>query len=263
MIAGCSSKTRTQEFRSGRLKYVETLKYGSVGSHGSKGWYLSEGNFYVNEKRWSPDGIKKEDIAACEPSPNPGVEALMCYSFADLKESVFVLRMKDDKAEWVTVSDASYGSGDNLGEWVSEGRWLILKDHFFNVATSERTPIKGLPDYPGKYFRAASPDRKTVIYEEYCFSTRLDLPPGKERDTEIEKQCQLSNEHRAKGLIALWLINSETGVVTIVRLKKQKYPSLDRSNNMTGRQWIENFQKLLVWEKDENGNDRLVYPNES
>ena len=264
LVLACgASKTNTQEFKSGRLKYVETLGYGSVGSHGSQGWYVSDRNLYVNERRWTPDGFKVKDIAGCEPSPNTTVEALKCYSFAESKEAVFVLRMKNDQPEWVTASDAPYGSGDNLGEWAGDGRWLMLKDYYFNVSTSERRAIKGLPEYPGKYFRAASPDLKTVIYEEYCFTIRFDLPTDKARDKEIEKQCNLSNEHNEKGIIAFWLIDVETGDVKILELKKQNFPTLNRSNNRAEREWLENFQKMLVWQKDKNGRDRLAYPKES
>lgn len=263
VLACGGSKTETQEFKSGRLKYVEHLNYGSVGTHGGQGWYVSDRNLFVNDQRWSPDNIKVKDIADCEPSPNKSVEALKCYSFADGKEAVFVLRMKDDSPEWVIASDALYGSGDNLGEWVGEGHWLLFTDYCFNVATSERKAIKGLPDYPGKYFRAAAPDLKTIIYEEYCFTTRFDLPSGKPHDEEIAKQCKLSNEHNSKGIIALWLIDTDTGDVKILELKKEKYPELNRSNNHKERAWLETFQKMLVWKKDKTGRDRLAYPNES
>ena len=262
LILACGTSSKTEELKSGRLKYVETLKYGPAGVHGQPGWYVTDRNFYVNEKRWSPDGIKVKDIAGCEASPNASVEALKCYSFADSKEAVFILRMNHDQPEWVTASDALYGSGDNLGEWVGEGHWLLFTDYYFNVATSERKAIKGLPDDPGKYFRGASPDLKTVIYEEYCFTTRFDLPPGKPRDEEIEKQCKLSNEHVAKRIIALWLIDTETGDMKILELKKEKYPALDRSNNHKEREWLKNFQDMLVWEKDKNGRDRLAYPSD-
>jgi hypothetical protein len=261
-LACSASKTETQEFKSGRLNYVETLKYGPAGVHGQPGWYVTDRNFYVNEKRWPPDDIKVKDIAGCEASPNASVEALKCYSFADSKEAVFILRMNNDRPEWVTASDALYGRGENLGEWVGEGHWLLFTDYCLNVGTSERKAIKGLPDYPGKYFRGASPDLKTVIYEEYCFTTRFDLPPGKPRDEEIEKQCKLSNEHVAKRIIALWLIDTETGDMKILELKKEKYPALDRSNNHKEREWLKNFQEMLVWEKDKNGRDRLAYPSD-
>lgn len=262
LILACGTSSKTEELKSGRLKYVETLKYGPAGVHGQPGWYVTDRNFYVNEERWSPDGIKVKDIAGCKASPNASVEALKCYSFADSKEAVFILRMNNDRPEWVTASDALYGSGDNLGEWVGEGHWLLFTDCYFNVATSERKAIKGLPDAPGKYFRGASPDLKIVIYEEYCFTTRFDLPPGKPRDEEIEKQCKLSNEHVARRIIAFWLIDTDTGDVKILELKKEKYPALDRSNNNKEREWLKNFQEMLVWEKDKNGKDRLASPSD-
>lgn len=259
-VLACASKTDKDEARSGRLNFVKTLKYGSVGTHGSQGWYVSDRNFYVNSKHWSPPGIKVADIAGCKASPNTSVEALTCYSFADSKEAVFVLRMKDDQPEWITVSDAPYGGGDNLGEWVGDGQWLLFRDYYFNVSTSERKPVKGLPDNPGKYFRAASPDLKTVIYEEYCFTTRFDLPQDNKRDALIQKQCQQSNDHNEKGLIAFWLIDTETGRVKLLELKKDTYPILDRSRTGTESGFNGAFRQMLVWKKDSSGKDQLVYP---
>jgi len=259
-VSMACAKTKSDDHKSGRLNFVESLKYGPAGVHGQPGWYVTDRNLYVNGRRWRPDNIKVDDIARCEPSPNTAVEALKCYSFADLKESVFILRMKANQPEWVTVSDAPYGSGDNLGEWVGDGQWLLFRDYYFNVTTSERKPVKGLPDDPGKYFRAASPDLKTVIYEEYCFTTRLDLPPDKPRDKEIEKQCQQSNDHIAKGIIAFWLIDTETGNMKLLELKKDSYPTLDRSKSGTESGFIANFRKLLAWKKDSSGKDQLVSP---
>jgi len=260
VVLACSSKTRTEEFKSGRVKYVENLKYGPAGVHGQPGWYVTDRNFYVNDRRWSPDNIKVADIARCEPSPNLSIEALKCYSFADLKEYVFVLRMKDGQPVWITVSDAAYDSGDNLGEWVGDGQWLLFRDYYFNVSTSERKQVKGLPDDPGKYFRAASPDLKTVIYEEYCFTTRFDLPPDNKRDALIEKQCHQSNDHIAKGIIAFWLIDTETGNMKLLELKKETYPPLDRSKTGTESGFNGAFRQMLVWKKDSSGKDQLVYP---
>lgn len=259
-VLACASKTDKEESKSGRLNFVKTLKYGSVGTHGSQGWYVSDQNFYINGKHWSPPGIKVADIASCKASPNTSVEALACSSFADSKEAVFVLRMKDDQPEWITVSDAPYGSGDNLGEWAGDGQWLLFRDYYFNVSTSERKPVKGLPDNPGKYFRAASPDLKTVIYEEYCFTTRFDLPQDNKRDALIEKQCHQSNDHLAKGIIAFWLIDTETGNMKLLELKKEKYPELDRSKTGTESGFNGTFVKMLVWKKDSSGKDQLVYP---
>ena len=255
---GCA-KTRKDEHQSGRLNFVENLKYGPAGVHGQPGWYVTDKHIYVSGWRWAPP-IKMDDIARCEPSPNPSVEALKCYSFADLKESAFVLHMKDDKPEWVTASEMSYGSGDNLGEWVGDGRWLLFRDYYFNVTTSERRPIKGLPEDPGKYFRATSPDLKTIIYEEYCFVGRADLPQNASREQTIHDQCELANQHSKKGELAFWLIEAETGAVKILELSKQKYPSLIRGDDRTPHQWTEDFRQMLKWEKDPSGKDRLVYP---
>ncbi len=259
MIAFGCAKTRKDEHKSGRLNYVENLKYGPAGVHGQPGWYVTDTHIYVNGWRWSPP-IKMDDIARCEPSPNSSVEALKCYSFADMKESAFVLRMKDDKPEWITVSEMPYGSGDNLGEWVGDGHWLLFRDYYFNVTTSERKPIKRLPEDPGKYLRGTSPDLKTIIYEEYCFVGRADLPKDASRDQKIHDQCELSNQHTKKGELAFWLIDAETGAVKILELSKEKYPSLARSDDRSPHDWEQDFQKMLKWEKDQNGRDRLVYP---
>ena len=56
------------------------------------------------------------------------------------------------------------------------------------------------------------------------------------------------------------MIDAQTGAVTILGLSKQKYPSLSRTDNRTPIQWQEDFQKMLKWEKDQSGRDRLVYP---
>src|SRR5258708_1421431 len=80
IISGCA-KTKSEDHKSGRLNYVETLKYGPAEVHGQEGWYVTDRNFYVNDRRWLPDNIKVKDIARCEPSPNSSVEVLRCYSF--------------------------------------------------------------------------------------------------------------------------------------------------------------------------------------
>lgn len=152
-IMACGGKSQTEELKSGRLKFVKTLKYGSAGTHGSQGWYVSDRHFYVNDLAWSPTGVKTKDIAGCDASPNKAVEAIKCYSFEDSKESVYILTMKADKPEWVTASDSEYRGGTNLGEWVGDGHWLIFKDYYFDVQTSEKKDIKGLPDFPKNYFR--------------------------------------------------------------------------------------------------------------
>src|SRR5213592_1150968 len=85
-ILGCNlfAASKTEEVKSGRLKYVETLKYGAVGTHGSQGWYVSDRKFYVGGKKWSPEKMDvNEAMAGCEADPNEAIEALKCNSFED------------------------------------------------------------------------------------------------------------------------------------------------------------------------------------
>lgn len=264
MLCAACGKTKTEEVKSGRLKYVETLRYGSAGTHGSKGWYVNDRLFYVNGKSWSPKGINVNDhISDCEASPNESVEALKCYSFADLKETAYILRMKADEPEWLTASDAKYEGGDNLGQWVGEGRWLLFKDYYFNVETSERREIKGLPDFPRNYFLATSPDLETIMYRESCFRKRYDSETGKPLPEEvIEKQCSVFEEHARKGVEAFWLIEAKTGSVKILELKKADYPWAVSTDSFLKVEWLKEFRSKLVWEKDANGRYILAYPNQ-
>jgi hypothetical protein len=263
VILACGGKTETEEVKSGRLRFVQTLNYGSVGTHGGQGWYVSDSHFYVNDDTWSPDGIKVKDIGGCDASPNKTVEALKCYDFADQKESVHILRMKADKPEWITASDSDYQGGKNLGEWVGDGHWLIYKDYYFNLETSEKREIKGLPDFPKNYFRATSPDLDAIVYEETCFVPRYDLPPGASVEKETDKQCKLHQEHLDKGIAAFWLIDARTGTVKILELRKDKYDWLTwKQEQFRSRSdWLDYFQKQLVWEKDKKGKYQLSYPN--
>lgn len=261
-ILACG-KTETKEVKSGRLKFVKTLKYGSVGTHGSQGWYVSDQHFFVSDLRWSPDGTKVKDIANCDANPNVAIEALKCYSFADSKESVYILRMKANNPEWITASNPEYKGGKNLGEWVGDGHWLLFKDYYFNVETSEKRDIKGLPDFPQSFFRATSPDLETIVYEETGFDSRYDLPPGADVEKEREKQYKVFYDHLHSGIAAFWLIEVRTGKVTILELKKDKYEWLSwkHENFLSQDSWLDYFQKQLVWEKDKNGKYQLVYPN--
>ena len=262
IVLGCGSESKTEEIKSGRLKYVEKLRYGSVGTHGSQGWYVDDRYFKVNDKHWSPDGIKvDDDIGSCYASPNETVEAINCHSFANSKEIAYLLRMKDDKPEWVIASEMEYSGGDNLGIWVGDGCWLLFKDYFFNVETSERKEINGLPDYPQDHFRAVSPDLGTIVYEETGFDRRFDLPSDVSHEDEIHQQYKLFYEHVDKGILAFWLIDAASGKVKLLELKKEKYPIFSRTNNHSQVDWLRDFQKMLVWEKDKNGKDQLVYPN--
>lgn len=261
--AWCGGESKTEAIKSGRLQFVKTLRYGSVGTHGSKGWYVSNRRFIVNGKSWSPENIDvNEDISGCEASPNDKVEVLKCTSFARLKESVYILRMNGEKAEWITASDAEYDRGSNLGAWTNEGRWLLFRKYLFNVETSEKKLVRSLPEDPEKYFRTASPNLKTIVYREQSFVVRDDLPQGAAREEEMKRQWRLADEHLAKNIAAFWMIDAETGAVEIFEIEKDKFDWLDwDQNRFPGyREWLTFFQKHFVWEKDRNGKYKLVVP---
>lgn len=261
---GCGGKTGLREHISGRLNYVEKLKYGSVGTHGSQGWYVSDRYFKVNGQSWTPPGIKLDDIANCDPSPNEAVEALKCYSFANLRESVYLLRINNVKPDWQIVTVQEYCGGKNLGQWTGEGRWLIFKDYFFNVETLEKREIKGMPDYPYDHFLATSPDLKTIVLEESTFDAGFDLPPNADRDEEIKKRYKTFYDHIEKGIAAFWLLDVFSGDVKILEIKADKYDWLKRDSNggISRVDWVKRFRESLRWEKDETGRDRLVFPSE-
>jgi hypothetical protein len=253
LLCSACGKSKVEEVKSGRLKYAETVRYGSVGTHGSEGWYVSDRRFYVNGSGWSPKDLDvNEHIAGCEPSPDEAVEAIKCYSFADSKETVYLLRVKGNAPEWLKASDAPYEGGDNLGEWVGEGRWLLFKDYYFNVETSERREIKGLPDYPQNFFLAASPDLETIMYRESCFGHRLDPETGKPLpDEETERQCRTFEEHFTNGIAAFWLIEARTGGVKVIELKKSDYPWAANTDSFLRTDWLKEFRRTGVAERRE------------
>ncbi len=260
IVLGCGGESKTDEVKSGRLKYVETLRYGSVGTHGSQGWYVGEREFFVNDKSWSPDGVETKDIGNCIKSPNEAVEALECYSYVHLKQRNYVLRMKNDQPDWLPIS--STGGASDSGIWVGDGHWLLFKDFYLNVETFERKEIRGLPAYPKDNFMAASPDLETIIYEENClmgfydFETREKLP-----NKLLDERCKKHYEGGIyKGVAAYWLVDAKTGDVKILEMKEEKYPSLKRGIDIPAGSRESNFKKMLVWEKDKNGKDQLVAP---
>jgi len=255
IVLGCG-KSKTDEVKSGRLKYVETLRYGSVGTHGSQGWYVDKRQLFVNDREYKPDGIKTEDIADCKISPNPAVEAMKCYSFRNeqIRQLDYLLRMKGDQPEWTAINDAS-------DFWVGDGRWLLFKDFYLNVETLERREIKGLPDYPKNYFMAASPDLETIIYEENCSMGLYNLETREKIPNKLlDERCKKHYDGGIyNGVAAYWLIDPKTGSVKTLELKEDKYPSLKRPGQPDENR-ESNFKKMLVWEKDENGKDQLVAP---
>jgi len=265
-VVGCSlfGRSKTEESKSGRLKYIETLRYGRVGTHGGNGWYVDDRKFSVNGKSWSPQGIDiNDEIGDCEASPNETVEALKCYSFKDSKEIVYVLTMNDSKADWAIAFKDEYikSRGDNLGEWVDDGKALIFKDFFYHVQTGEKQEIKGLPDYPSNHFRAVSPDLKTVVYQGYCFNSYVET--SEEVKKTADKICDEREQLINKNLEVLWIIEAETGKTKLVEVSRDKYDWLIWDSNTTGSRndWLKSFQNRLVWEKDKDGKYGLVFPN--
>lgn len=265
-LVGCNlfGRSKTEELTSGRLKFIETLRYGRVGTHGSNGWYVDDREFSVNDRNWSPKGIDVNDeIADCEASPNEAVEAIKCFSFKDSKEIVYVLTIKNDKPEWTTAFTDEYikSGGDNSGEWIDDGKALIFKDFFYTVQTGEKREIKGLPDYPADYFRAVSPDLKMVLYQGVCFNSHVET--SEEVKKTADKICDESERLFKNKLEVLWIIEAETGAAKLVEVSRDKYGWLIWDSNTTGarRDWLKSFQNRLVWEKDKNGKFELVFPN--
>lgn len=263
LVLSCSSRpTETQELKRGRLKYIKTLKFGSVGTHGSQGWYVSNRELKVDNRDFEPEGIKvKEHIANCEGSPTESIEALKCHSFANGKESVYILRIKDDKPEWIIASDLEYESGDNLGTWIGDGHWLLFTSYFYHIETSEKREIKGLPDDPGNYFRSISPDFETIVYNEGNFSKRSDyINVDKITDEKKLKQWDLHNQHIQNGMAVFWLIEVKTGKINTFELSKDKYnwAFWNREKFNTYDKFIDFCWEHLVWEKDKNGKYQLI-----
>lgn len=255
-VLNCGGESKFEEVKSGRLRFVKTLRYGLVGTHGSKGWYVSDRKFFVNDKNWSPENVDvKEDVSYCEPSPNESLELLKCESYSGSKGSVFILRFNGENPEWIKASDAPYGRGNNFGEWTGKGRWLLFRKYFFNVETSEKKEIKDLPSDPGEYFRAASPDLRTIVFEETCY-------PADEGRKGNEQICKDSNERHTKGLAGYLLIDAETGKREMFELKKDKFDWLfwDRKDFATRAEWLAFFQSKFVWEKDKSGKYKLIAP---
>jgi len=262
---GCKlfGSSKTVEIKSGRLKYIETLRYGSVGTHGSQGWYVAAREFFVNGRSWSPKEINVDDeIAGCEASPNEMIEALKCYSFKNNNEIAYLLRLHDNIPNWVEVYKNDYikSRGDNLGEWIDEGKSLIFKDFFYNVETGEKQEIKGLPDYPHKYFRAVSPDLKIALYQGFCFNTYVEVSDEVKRIS--DKICSESERLYNNKLEVLWLVQIQTGETKLVEISRDKYDWLvwDQEKSDPRQDWLNHFQKQIVWEKDAAGKYQLVYP---
>lgn len=264
-IVGCNlfAASKTEEVVSGRLKYVKTLKYGAVGTHGSKGWYVDDRKFYVNGKKWSPEKMDvNEAMSNCEADPNESIEALKCNSFKNNAETVYLLTMKDDKPVWSILYQENYteGRGNSSGEWTNDGKTVIFKDYYYHILTGEKQEINGLPDYPEDYFRAVSPDLETVVYQGIYFGGFNDAAGEVERN---RQKIYGDRERLSKNkLEVLWIINTKTGATEFVELSREKYVWLvwDNQKFAARADWLKFFEKQLVWEKDQDGRYQFVAP---
>lgn len=260
-VLGCNllGETKTIEKQRGRLRFVETLRYGSVGTHGSKGWYSVNKEFYFNEGKIS----LPEEMDGCDFSPNETVEAFNCYIFKELRVMVYVVKIKDDKPDWIKIYDdeAIKSNGKNLGEWADEtdGKWLIFKDFLFNVLSDEKRDLKNLPDYPADHFRAVSPDLETIVYEGSCFYGYLDAPEPLKKLR--EKKCQETEKLYLNKLINLWLTDVRTGEAKFIEISREKYNWLiwDQAKYPARKDWLKSFQQKLTWEKDQTGKFQLTF----
>ncbi len=264
-ILGCNlfAASKTEEVKSGRLKYVETLKYGAVGTHGSKGWYVDDRKFYVNGRKWSPEKIDvNEAMAGCEADPNEAIEALKCLSFEGNVETVYLLKMKDDQPDWSVLYREHYieGQGKSSGEWTNDGKTVIFKDYYYHILTGEKQEINGLPDYPEEYFRGTSPDLETVVYQGTYFNGFIDAAGELERDRQ-----KISNDRDRlykNKLEVLWIINTKTGATEFVELSREKYDWLvwDNTKFASRADWLKFYQSQIGWEKDKDGKYQFVAP---
>ena len=255
--------SKTEEVKSGRLKYVEMLEYGSVGTSGNQGWYVDDRKFYVNGRKWSPEKMDVKDaMAGCEADPNESIEALKCNSFENNVETVYLLQMKGDKPDWATLYQESYieGRGKSSGEWTNDGKSVIFKDYYYHILTGEKQEIKGLPDYPQEYFRSTSPDLETVVYQGIHFYGFIDAAGEVERNRQkISGESDRLNKNK---LDVLWLVDIKTGVTRFVELSREKYDWLawDEKKFATRADWLKFFERQIVWEKDKDGKYQLVAP---
>lgn len=255
--------SKTEEVKSGRLKYVETLKYGSVGTHGSQGWYVDDRKFYVNGRKWSPEKMDvSEAMAGCEADLNESIEALKCNSFENNRETVYLLQMKNDKPDWAMLYQEHYteGRGKSSGEWTNDGKTVIFKDYYYHILTGEKQEIKGLPDYPEDYFRGTSPDLETVVYQGTYFNGFNDAAGEVERN---RQKISNDSERLSKNkLEVLWIVETKTGATEFVELSREKYDWLewDKTKFASRADWLKFYQSQIVWEKDKDGKYRFVAP---
>lgn len=254
---GCglfSYETKTTETIRGRIKFVQVSEYREAGTHGGKGWVSASKDFYINGKEW----LFQDNFDGCEANPNESIEVFKCFYIKDMKTEEFLLRMNGEDIEHKEIiRDDSIN--DNFGEWANleDGKWLIYKDFFYNVLTDEKIEIKGLPDYPEKYFRAVSPDLQFVLYEGNCFYGFPEAPEDLKKLR--EKYCEESKDLAKKNLIPFWLTDIKTGETKFIKFSREKYDWLiwNQDKFEARNDWLKLFQKTLIWEKDSKGKFQL------
>lgn len=260
IVLGCFwGEKKTETHKSGRLEYIEYLRYGPAGTSSTKGWYINERELKVNGRRWQSEEIDVNDIK-CEKSPNEAVEALHCNSFNNMKQTVYIIRMKGDQPELVTASQIEFVKGNDSGSWTDDGYWLLFRNYYFNVQTSEKKEVKGLPGEVDNCFIVTSPDLETIIYRDNCYDFVRDESGEVINMDEYKKHYDKSQERQKNGIAAFWLIEARTGEVKILELKITDYPFAKNPSPYLTVDWLKEFKSKLVWEKDKNGKDRLVYP---
>lgn len=255
--------SKTEIIKTGRLEFRQILYFGNTGTHGSKGWYVVKRELFINGKKFEPENINVDkDIPFCEASPNEAVEVLKCEGFSDLKENVYLLRIDDEKPllEMIYSEDYVETRGENSGEWLNNGQHLIFKDFLIDVRNSEKIYINGLPDYPYSYFRTASPDLKTIVYQGVCFNSNIAV--NEDIEKRRTKTCSNSQNYSKNKQTLLWLINAETGETEFLTLSQEKYDWLNWNKDKfsSKKDWLNFFQQQLIWTKDKNNNFKLVSP---
>lgn len=259
--AGCFwGEKKTEIHKSGRLEYIEYLRFGPAGTHGSRGWYVHDREVKVSGRRWHPEEIDVKDIT-CEENPNEAVESLKCQSFKDMKQTVYIIRLKGDQPELVKASEIEFVKGDDSGKWADDGHWLLFRNYYFNVETSEKKEVKNLPGEVDNCFIVASPDLETIIYRDNCYDFVRDESGEVINMDEYKKHYDKAQERHKNGIAAFWLIEAKTGEVKILELKITDYPFAKNPSPYLTVDWLKEFKSKLVWEKDKNGKDRLAYPN--
>ena len=242
LILGCSGKTDdTEVVSNGVITFMKRLKYGSVGTHGSQGFYVASRHIMYKNDEWTPPEGKKyvDDISSCETSPNSSVKVLKCVVIKTDGGGTILIREKNDQPETQQISEGY--DNKNEGEWVNfEGRWLLFRNYLFNVETGERKDIKQLPEDPGGSYRSLigmSPDMKTAVFQ------------GK----------VVSKDDAKERLVTLRLIDIDTGKIDERPVNATRNPWIYDSETryLKGGLWI---GSKFIWEKDALGRDKLVFP---